>query len=374
MVEDVAKDVLTRKSELSVQRIADLPGHAPMGKEFQYRYAIVLGLLTLAAVIFAGFNVFVAEPKFHAPYDGVWWMEQNDSAGTWLKAQRVAESGPGDNAGLRAGDRLLAINGTPASSFARLTQAQFNAGSYNKVTYTVVRNGVTLDAPVILVPADRSINMGLRLIALVYLAIGFYIFVRGWAGPQSLHFFIFFLVSFIFFAFKYTGKVNQFDEIIYWSNVVAWLLQPALFLHFTLTFPEKKEFLRRHPWSAYWLYVPALILLGLHISVLRLAAPSELLRWNLDRIQMSYLASGFILAAVVLWHSYRNAETPILRQQMKWVTRGTIMAIAPFTLFYVVPYLHGTAPTSGMKISVLSLIFLPLTFGYAIVRYRLMDV
>ena len=33
-----------------------------MGKEFQYRYAIFLGLLTLAAVIFAGFNVFVAEP------------------------------------------------------------------------------------------------------------------------------------------------------------------------------------------------------------------------------------------------------------------------------------------------------------------------
>jgi hypothetical protein len=108
--------------------------------------------------------------------------------------------------------------------------------------------------------------------------------------------------------------------------------------------------------------------------ILRFAAPSETLRWNLDRTQMSYLASGFIAAAVVLWHSYRNADSPILRQQMKWVTRGTIMAIAPFTLFYVVPYLQGIAPTTGMKISVLSLIFLPLTFGYAIVRYRLMDV
>ncbi len=76
----------------------------------------------------------------------------------------------------------------------------------------------------------------------------------------------------------------------------------------------------------------------------------------------------------MLWYSYRRASTPILRQQLKWVTRGTILAIAPFTLFYVIPYLTGALPTAAMKVSVLSLGLLPLTFGYAIFRYRLMDV
>src|SRR4029079_13064519 len=38
------------------------------------------------------------------------------------------------------------------------------------------------------------------------------------------------------------------------------------------------------------------------------------------------------------------------------------------------PYLLGELPTLSMKISVLSLGLLPLTFGYAIFRYRLMDV
>ena len=141
MVEVLAKDVLSPKSDLSVQKIADFRGREPMGKEFQYRYAIFLGLLTLAAVIFAGFNVIVAEPKFHAPYDGVWWMEQNDASGTWLKAQRVAESGPGDNAGLRAGDRLLAINGIPASSFARLTQA--HSAMPRRGRATIAARGIT---------------------------------------------------------------------------------------------------------------------------------------------------------------------------------------------------------------------------------------
>ena len=59
---------------------------------------------------------------------------------------------------------------------------------------------------------------------------------------------------------------------------------------------------------------------------------------------------------------------------MKWVTRGTILAVVPFVAFYVVPYLRGDAPSVAMKVSVLSLVFLPLTFGYAIFRYRLMDV
>ena len=56
------------------------------------------------------------------------------------------------------------------------------------------------------------------------------------------------------------------------------------------------------------------------------------------------------------------------------MTRGTILAITPYTMFYVVPYLTGALPTVGMKVSVLSLALLPLTFGYAIFRYRLMDV
>jgi two-component system, NtrC family, sensor kinase len=50
------------------------------------------------------------------------------------------------------------------------------------------------------------------------------------------------------------------------------------------------------------------------------------------------------------------------------------LAITPFTVFYVLPYLLGVMPSPLMKVSVLSLGLLPLTFGYAIFRYRLMDV
>jgi len=237
-----------------------------------------------------------------------------------------------------------------------------------------VRDSVPLDSKVLLTPADRSLNNWLRLIALIYLSIGVYVLLRRWTAPGSTHFYIFCLVSFVAYSFKYTGKLNDFDWTIYWSNIVAWVLQPALFLHFVLTFPEKPRAIRQRPWLLALAYVPGAVLLGRHIIALRLAQASGNLRWDMDRQEIAYGAVLFVVAAAVLTYSYRRATTTILRQQLKWVTRGTILAVVPYTLFYVVPYLMGAMPGTGMKLSVLSLGLLPLTFGYAIFRYRLMDV
>ncbi len=63
------------------------------------------------------------------------------------------------------------------------------------------------------------------------------------------------------------------------------------------------------------------------------------------------------------------------RQQLKWLTRGTLLAVTPFTLLNVIPYLSDwSVPASLTKLAGLSLVILPLTFSWAIVRYRLMDV
>ena len=140
------------------------------------------------------------------------------------------------------------------------------------------------------------------------------------------------------------------------------------------TFPERRGFVARNHWSVWMLYLPGIALLGIHTFAFRYLQASDRLQWNLDRLHWGYSTLLFVAAAGVLVDSYRRANTPILRQQLKWITRGTILAITPFTLFYVLPYLFGSMPSTGMKVSVLSLGLLPLTFGYAIFRYRLMDV
>jgi PAS domain S-box-containing protein len=342
-----------------------------MTKETQIRFAaVVFGLLTVTAVVFAWINL-QKEHGFPTPTDGVWWAESHGQ----LVARRVDPLGPGDRGGIKVDDALVSVGGTPVHNNGDVARQMYrSSGIWTTLSYTLNRGGVTLDVPVILQPVDKSLNQGLRLIALVYLCVGMYVLLRRWTAPKAGHFYLFCLVSFIFYSFKFTGKLNQFDWIIYWSNVVAGMLQPAMFLHFSLTFPERKSFLRQRGWILPLVYLPGLLLLGIWVLLVTQAAPSASQLYNLDRTQMAYVAAYFLTATVVLWHTSRLARTPIVRQQMKWVTRGTFLAVVPFTIFYVIPFLSRDGPSQVMKISVLSLVFLPLTFGYAIVRYRLMDV
>jgi two-component system, NtrC family, sensor kinase len=353
-------------SRASFPRKPQSPQRA-MNRDFQIRFtAGLLILLTAVAVVLAGIN-FQKEPEFQVPSDGAWWLERNGS----LTASRVDAKGPAAKAGIKEGDKLVAINQRDVNSSAALNRELYRGGIWSKAKYSLVRQGVPLDSVVILVPADKSLNYWLRLIALIYLGIGLYVLLRRWTAPSSTHFYIFCLVSFVLYAFHYTGKLNGFDWTILWGNVVAGLLQPALFLHFVLTFPERRYFVRQHRWAIPVIYLPGLALLVIQVIAIQYLRGSEIGRWNLDRIQMAYQALFFAAAAGVLWYSYRRASTPGLRQQLKWVTRGTILAITPYTLLYVFPYLWGG---EGIKVSVLSLGLLPLAFGYAIFRYRLMDV
>jgi two-component system, NtrC family, sensor kinase len=361
---------LHRPDQRRVSGRAAVGPSQPMNREFEARFtAILLTLLTVAAVVFAGFN-FKTEHQSAIPYDGAWWMESNGH----LMADRLEPNGPAERAGVRRGDEVLSINGRAVENAAAVTRQLYYSGVYSKATYALIRGTVPLDVEVVLVPAERSMNDWLRLIALIYLGIGLYVLLRRWTAVGSTHFYIFCLVSFVFYSLHYTGKFNAFDWAVLWANEVASLLQPALFLHFVLTFPERREFVSQRRWPIPALYLPGAVLLGIHILALEFLKASNSLLFNLNRVDYSYLTIFFVSAAAVLWNNYRQATTPILRQQLKWITRGTILAIVPFTVFYVLPYLFGVMPSLTMKVSVLSLGLLPLTFGYAIFRYRLMDV
>ncbi len=341
-----------------------------MNREFEARFtAILLTLLTVAAVLFAGFN-YKIEHQSAVPDDGAWWMERDGH----VFADRLEPSGPAERAGIRRGDEVVSVNGREVDSLASVTHRLYDSGVWSKATYSLIRGSVPLDVEVVLVPAERSMNDWLRLIALIYLSIGLYVLMRRWTAVGSTHFYIFCLVSFVFYSLHYVGKFNNFDWTVLWANEIAWLLQPALFLHFVLTFPERRAFVNRHGWSIPMLYIPGVFLLAIQVLAFEYTKASASLLFNLNRVNYAYLTVFFVSAAAVLWNNYQHATTPILRQQLKWITRGTILAITPFTLFYVLPYLLGVMPSLTMKVSVLSLGLLPLTFGYAIFRYRLMDV
>ena len=341
-----------------------------MERSFQTRItAVLLALFTCAAVVFAGFNL-AQESRYQKPIDGVWWVEAQGG----LRAARVPANTPGERAGVKPGDLLVAANGQPVPRWAALVEQIWRTRAYNVIHYTLVRDGVRIvDVPVALEAQDNSLHQGFRLIALAYLGIGLYVLLRRWTAPHSTHFYIFCLVSFVLYSFWDTGKQNTFDEIVYWSKIGANALQPALFLHFALAFaPERSEGRR---WLSSLLYVPAVFLIALQLISIEYFSATEQLRHFLDQLATGHQALFYVLAAAVFYYKYRRADAPLERQQLKWLTRGTIIAVAPFTLLWAIPYLANAAvPDVITKLASICLLFLPLTFSWAIVRYRMMDV
>src|ERR1700733_1068847 len=235
-----------------------------MLRPFQIRMAVVLlAGFTLAAAILASLN-FTKESSFSLPTDQVSWLE----APGGLQAQRVLKDGPGERAGIKAGDLLVSANKVPTPRVSFLTKQWFAVGTWRNIDYLLVRSGVPIHASVLLEPADRSQNQGLRLIALVYLSIGLYVLFRRWTAPRATHFYVFCLASFVLYSFDYTGKFNTFDWTIYWGKILAGALQPALFLHFALAFPEERTSTRRN-WIFSLIYLPALVVIGLQVLAMQ---------------------------------------------------------------------------------------------------------
>jgi two-component system, NtrC family, sensor kinase len=340
--------------------------------KFQLSTAI-LTLLTLGAAAAALIN-FQQSRHFHLPDDGVIWVDQNGAVGAFS----VPAGSPGAKAGLHRGDQLQLIDGVPIQKASDATKVLANIGAWKKATYHVSEKGVDFDATVLIgeVPFDRAVLYQYA-VGAAYLLIGLFVYFRRGTAHRAVHFYILCLVSFIFFCFHYTGQLNGFDKIIYFGNLAAGLIAPAVFLHFCLTFPEPVKWFAR-PARAAVFYIPAGLLLAVYLGftsgILSVSIPLVQLRWALDRIWVVVCMLPYLLGGAVLGSQYRKTDDPIVRQQLKWLRNGTLCGILPFTILYIAPYALGALPNEYFKMSVLFLALLPLTLAYAIMRYRLMDV
>jgi len=336
--------------------------------------AVILALTTLAAIIFAILN-FDQRRRFETPDDGVAWLDSDSGIQAW----KVAPNSPAAQAGIREGDFLLAVNDVRLSRGSQVPNRLWRAGIWSLVRYKLVRNGQEFETPLVTAPAPRpgAIENYLRLVGLLYLFIGFFIIVRRWNAPRAVHFYVFCLCSFVLYSFHYSLKLDTFDWEVYWSNIVAHLLAPALLLHFAFVFPERTETTSRSLLKLSAVYgLPSLILL-LHIFTAQNMLgfiPWLGARVLLDKLNLIFLGGCFLLAGAVFYHSYRESVSGVLRQQLKWLTAGTLAGSLPFTFLYVLPFALNVSTPLWAQFSALSLVLLPLCFGYAIIRYRLMDV
>src|SRR5712692_1981293 len=316
--------------------------------------AVTLALVTVAAIIFVILN-FQQRARFDTPDDGVSWLDTAQGVQAW----HVSPDSPAARAGIRSGDLIEAVNGVGMHRAVQVTRQLWKAGLWAQVHYRLARNGRAFETSLVTVPIQKpfSVENYLRIVGLLYLFIGLFIFARRWSAARAVHFYIFCLVSFILYSFHYSGKLNNFDTIVYWANIFTRLLQPALLVHFALVFPERRTPSGAHTARLAGLYSPPAILLLLHVGVATRAlgfVPWLGARVVLDQMELGYLGTYFLAAALIFLRSYRRAPSGVLRQQLKWVTGGTLAGIVPFFLLYILPFFLGVVPQSWMKFSAIS--------------------
>lgn len=331
------------------------------------------------------------------PWDGVTWVDTSEGV--------VAKSIERDSAGARAwllpGDRLLAISldstakPEPIVSARSVQMYLDEAHIGGQVHYLMERPSYPEETRYYYADLD---NLGgvhrwtprvlyINLLGLVYLFVGFFVlFKQGGRAPYVLHFATLCLAAFVFHFYTPTGAYRDLDLGIAFLRQVAFILFAPLFLHFCALYPTRQQLFATRRWRAILLYVPSLLLLVFSLVFLRdelakVIPPihripvTESLLSVFYGLSMVHFVAALIASAVLLVYTYTTAKATIIRQQVKWVVWGTVLAVAPFTLLYAVVYLFG-APTDRWlnDVALLPLALIPFAFGYSVLRYRLMDV
>jgi two-component system, NtrC family, sensor kinase len=355
-------------------------------------------LVAAGAVVFAVYNLQDRLNPPQIPDDGVVWV----STDLGVSAQDVRPGSPAANTDIRRGDVLRAIYWDGAFEEIRvpedvrvyLDEIWKLPPSNRNLLYAVERynsRGISTgiwEGDVRNVekrPNDTGRELWYAVVGVVFLAIGLFGLVRQGRAPYTTHFYWICLTAFLVFALKSVfvqtedGTWAVFDRAVFLTKNIALLLLAPLFLHFCAVFPKRRGWLDRHKYGAALIYLPAAVLIALEVAMM--IAPggfSGLVDWRnaLNTLTIAQFSAGFVGGAALLVRAFRRESVPILRQQLKWIVWGVGLGTFPFAIGYTWPYLAGRdfVPPFVQFVTLGPLILVPLSFGYAIVRYRLMDV
>ncbi|HSE97364.1 MAG TPA: hypothetical protein VLD57_03775, partial [Blastocatellia bacterium] len=229
---------------------------------------------------------------------------------------------------------------------------------------------------------EKRLERGLYLafVGVVYLAIGLFVLFKQSRAALTYHFYALALVSFIFYFFSSTREFNDLDKLVFILDASALALIAPIFLHFCANFPSGRGLsFRARPLTAL-LYLPAAALITL--ESLYCYKPDVFAGLTLDTVRdwldwagLVQLGVFLVAGSGLLIRTFRRSQKPLLRQQLKWIIWGLGLSILPLTAFYIAPFVAGVRITPLMEaLAYGPLILVPLSFGYSIIRYRLMDV
>jgi hypothetical protein len=328
----------------------------------------LIAILTMGVVL----GAFVSFQRKRSSFERI---DFTFSRSNGLIVVRSVDPGSGaEAAGLRAGDEIWMIAGTPTSEVEGLQKTLRRIG--HSVPMIIARNGQP--ATVDYTPPELKVDypyLILSFIGFLYLAIGLFTLFREGTGDSRLFYFVT-LLSFIVYVYTPAGDIDWSFKTLQLTEELARIFLPPLAFNFFLLFP--RPILRDRKWIA-WMYIPPVLLAAwvINILVFNNAIPVSGAHRSLEVInwwEMAHFGLYFTLALLALGFTYRQAAA-IGKKQIKWIYLGLSLGFLPFLAMYIVPYLmNGVVQPAWATVSILPLALIPLAFAVSILKYKLWDV
>jgi len=289
----------------------------------------------------------------------------------------------GPQAGLQPWDRVVAVEGQSWRGLRRIVR---EAGSGQPLTYTVERNGEQLDVSVrtMTFTADMVLGVlpGYLVSSLIFLAVGVFVYNRNPTAHLSGYLLAYLLVWAVGGSIVWESYLSQ-------AKVLGWLLVPYAIVApvsgwvFFWSFPSDAA------WQRFRARVPVVrVFIGLEIGGVFVLSGFRLLTRALDQPALwralvflqgwpyflIFGLSSVVVKALPLVLMARRRADPRLRQQAVVMLTGLVLGLTGWYLFVWAPAAIHIRPVSRAPWGSLIPSIYPLSIGYAIVRYRFLDI
>ncbi|MGZ6972094.1 MAG: PDZ domain-containing protein, partial [Thermoanaerobaculia bacterium] len=309
----------------------------------------------------------------------------------------LVPGGAAEKAGLRAGDTVLGIGHHMLNKAAEAPPELRRHRAGESVDYLVRRGGEVFEAKLALTPfrLGSATYFYFAFLGLLFFVLGAFVVSRRADDPAVQVFYVLCILFMLFFICRLRpSSYYWIDYVVLVAGTLALFLLPAVFLHFFLLFPAKKtfrfaeraageapvalgllalqRFLNGSPLLFTLLYTLPPVLYVLQMAGTVRGGPRRLI-YGAPTLNWILLADYLILGLLALAHTWWTSEDRAARRPILVLLLGTVAGIVPFVVFAVFfPSLFRE--DRYLAWGVVPMAIIPLTFAYAIVRFRLFDV
>ena len=305
----------------------------------------------------------------------------------------VLADSPAERAGLKAGDRIVGVNGTPLLTPAPFDEAYAKGHPGDPVELTIARPGEA--APVNLRAIFRarqptqaaeglartSAQQILSSFPVLFLIVGFMVLFLRLEDPSA------WLLALMFAAFAAAPGISSPSALaprartfMFAYRAVFHGLLSSLFYVFFAVFPQRSPLERRFPWLKWagLAVAAAVVVPGLGTGELSFPSIVEQLLGErgsemlLQSTRYGLIALGMISLAE---NSFASSVSLEARRKSKVILWGTLVGVLPTVTVRAFADFAEYQPSFWLNAgTAIIFILYPLSFAYAVVKHRVMEI